>query len=224
MVLLNGQSATSPINGALSEGSLSGLFLVRDEHATSAQTRLDAVARDLIERFSDSSVDPTLSPTDPGLFTDGGAVFSAATEAGISARISLNNLVDPNVGGALWRLRDGLGAPTAGSVGNATTLNSLIDALTETRVPASGGFIGAARSAVGLASDFLSLVNTTLTAAEADQSFQSSRFDSLKNIELQSGVDTDDQIQKLLLIEQAYSANARVITTIDRMIQTLLEL
>ena len=36
-----------------------------------------------------------------------------------------------------------------------------------------------------------------------------------------AGVDTDAEMQKLLLIEQSFSANARVITTIDALIQTL---
>ena len=50
------------------------------------------------------------------------------------------------------------------------------------------------------------------------------RADSLKALELQGGVDTDHEMQQLLLIEQAYAANARVISTADDMIQTLLGL
>ena len=38
------------------------------------------------------------------------------------------------------------------------------------------------------------------------------------------GVDTDQELQKLLTIEQSYAANAKLIETIDQMIQSLLRI
>ena len=38
------------------------------------------------------------------------------------------------------------------------------------------------------------------------------------------GVDTDQEMQTLLLVERAYAANARVIQTAQAMIDTLMEL
>ncbi len=221
---LNGVPVSAGPGGPMAGGSLSGLFAVRDDQAVVAQSRLDAVARDLIERFADPSVDPTLTAGDPGLFTDAGVALNPANEIGLSGRLSVNSLVDPANGGALWRLRDGLAASAPGDVGNATLLNALTDALGAPRVPASGGFIGAARSAVGLAGDMASLVNIDLRAAEADKSFGLAKVDTLKSLELQAGVDTDHELQNLLLVEQAFAANARVVTTVDEMIQTLLRL
>lgn len=221
---LNGTPLATGSDSSLAGGSLAGLFAVRDELAPTAQTRLDAVARDLIERFADAAVDPTLGATDAGLFTDSGTAFSAINETGLAGRLSINALVDPNLGGDLSKLRDGLGATIPGDSGDATLLLALADALTNTRVPASGGFIGAARSAVGLSGDFLSLVNLERNSAETHQSFALAQAETLKIIELQSGVDTDHELQQLLLIEQAYAANARVISSIDEMIQTLLGL
>ncbi len=221
---INGQPISVGPRGPLAGGSLAGSFAVRDDLAVSAQTRLDAVARDLVERFADPSVDPTLGAADPGLFTDQGNAFLVAEELGLSARLSVNQLVDPANGGGLWRFRDGLGAASPGDPGNSTGLIALVDALTVARPPASGGFLGAPRSAVGLAGDFLSLIHTELQSSEAGQSFAMTRADSLKALELQGGVDTDHEMQQLLLIEQAYAANARVISTVDDMIQTLLGL
>lgn len=221
---LNGQPVSPAPDGPLGGGSLGALFDVRDNQAVTAQIRLDAVARDLIERFADPSVDPTISTTDPGLFADTGAGFNPANEIGLSGRISVNSLVDPDAGGALWRLRDGLGATAPGDVGNAGLLNRLVSALGLPRVPASGGFIGAARSAVGLAGDLASLTNIDLRAAEADKSYGMAKVDALKTLELQGGVDTDHELQNLLLVEQAFAANARVVSTVDEMIQTLLGL
>ena len=221
---VNGNPVATGSSGPLGGGSLGALFDVRDNLAVTAQTRLDAMARNLIERLADPAVDPTLTPGDAGLFTDAGVAFSAANETGISARISVNPLVDPAGGGALWRLRDGLGATSPGDVGNATLLSAMGDALRAPRIPSSGGFIGAARSAPGLASDILSLNHADLLAADADKGFAIAQFDAMKTLELQDGVDTDRELQQLLLIEQSYSANARIISTVDDLIQTLLRL
>lgn len=221
---LNGQVVPTGPEGPLGGGRLAGSFQVRDDHAVVAQERLDAVARDLISRFEDPAVDPTLGVTSPGLFTDAGAQFNSAIEVGLSGRLAVNSLVDPISGGQIWRLRDGLGAVSPGDVGNASLLVSLTDAFGSSRIPASGGFSGAARSAIGLAGDVVSLTNTQLRSTETEQSFSSALATTLKQSELQSGVDTDHELQQLMLIEQAYSANALVISTIDDMINVLLGL
>lgn len=220
---LNGFAlSTASDNGPISGGTLAAAFAVRDDLAVEAQTRLDAVARDLVERFQDPAVDPTLGPTDAGLFTDSGAFFDTANELGLSARLEVNALVDPSAGGALWRLRDGLGAVTEGAVGNNTLLVDLRTALTELRVPASGDLSTGARSASALAGDLLSLVSVDRVNAENRESFSAARKESLRDIELGQGINTDQELQKLLLIEQAYAANARVVTTASEMIDTLL--
>jgi len=41
---------------------------------------------------------------------------------------------------------------------------------------------------------------------------------------MQDGVDTDQEMQTLLIVEQAYAANARVLQTADELIQTLIGL
>jgi flagellar hook-associated protein 1 FlgK len=208
----------SPLGG----GSLGAAFDLRDSLAPEAQTRLDAVARDLVERFQAPGLDTTRAPGAAGLFTDGGAAFASADEVALSSRISVNALADPDRGGALWRLRDGLGATTPGEVGNSTLLRDLTATLGAERVPVSGGFLGVARSSGGLVADFLSLVGAARLHAEGAQSFSVAQQDSLTEAELSSGVDTDHEMQKLMLIEQAYAANARVITTIDAMLDVLM--
>jgi flagellar hook-associated protein 1 len=221
---INGQQVSVSGKGQMAGGRLAALFSVRDTYGVVAQQRLDAVARDLIERFADPAVDASLAATDPGLFTDAGVAFASTNEVGLSGRISVNGLADPAAGGAVWRLRDGLGAATSGDVGNSSLLVGLGNTLRNARVPASGGFSGAARSAVGLTGDVISLANNDLRTAQSQQSFSLAQVDTLKTIELRSGVDTDQEMQQLLLVEQSYSANARVISTIDKMIQTLLGL
>src|SRR5690606_11951712 len=110
---LNGRPmATTGETSLVLGGSLAGLFAVRDELAVQGQARLDAVARDLVERFGAAGLDLSLMTGEAGLFTDRGNAFDPADELGLSARIALNAAVDPQAGGQVWRLRDGLGAAT----------------------------------------------------------------------------------------------------------------
>lgn len=209
-------------NSLIAGGSLAGNFAVRDELGIQAQARLDAVARDLVERFQDPSVDPTLAVGDAGLFTDLGLAFDPLNEVGLSARLSLNAATDPRQGGQLWRLRDGIGATAPGDVGDSTLLNALGAALNAAREPVSGGFMTGARSFSVLAGDYVSALSSDRLSAESEASFTLGKAEALKMIELEEGVDTDAEMQKLLMIEQSYAANAKVIQMVGDMIQTLI--
>ncbi len=203
-------------------GTLGAAFDVRDQLAPSAQSDLDALARDLVERFEDPSLDPTFTAGDPGLFTDNGAAFSAANEVGLAGRLEINALVDPDRGGSARLLRDGLGATTAGDVGNADLLNAFAGALNALRVPATGPNAGTSQTVHTLASALASRITGDLVVAERRSGFAAAEQQSLKELEYANGVDTDQEMQKLLLIEQAYAANARVIQTVDGLIKDLL--
>ncbi len=210
----------SPIAG----GSLSGLFEIRDELSVQAQDNIDTIARDLITRFENSAVDPTLLPGDPGLFTDANGPLDPGDILGLAARLSVNNLVTPTEGGEIWRIRDGVNAVAPGPVGNATLLTASLDAINLEQAPIGGTFGTAARDLSNLTSSFVSLVGRSEQAFENRLSFEQSRLSGLNDTELVNGVDTDQELQKLLLIEQAYAANARVIQTADQLIQTLIGL
>lgn len=220
---LNGRPiTTSGDQSLISGGSLAAHFAVRDELAPAAQEKLDAVARDLVDRFSDPGLDATRAPGDPGLFTDAGGAFNAANEVGLSQRLRLNAAVDPTQGGALWRIRDGLGAASPQAAGDASLLNDLQMALSTPRNPVSGGFMLGERSLATLSADMLSVVAAARLTAQGEASYAQARTDALKTMELADGVDTDQEMLSLLLIEQAYAANVKVVTTIDEMIQLLL--
>lgn len=215
---------TSGDRSAIAGGILAGLFAVRDELAIVVQDNVDEVARDLVARFEDPALDPTLAAGDPGLFTDRGAALTPTDVLGLAGRLEVNALVDPNDGGALWRLRDGLGAVAPGAVGDATLLTSKINVLTETRVPGGGTFAGGSKSVAGFAASLTSLAGQSLLGASSRVSFEIARFEELEESMLADGVDTDQEMQNLLLIEQAYAANARVIQTADELLQLLIGL
>ncbi len=216
---------TGTNSGSLDGGSLSALFETRDVTVPEFDDRLDALATDLIERFQDPSVDPSLGAGDAGLFTDGGVAFSTANQAGIAERIAVNAAVDPNQGGALWRLRDGINAATPGVVGSSTLIVAMSDALTGTRSAPLSFETSAAMSFAGFATELTTQQATASQLADDRLSFNTAYSASLKEAEsAASGVDTDRELQQLLLVEQAYAANARVMSVADSMIRSLLEL
>ncbi len=221
-ITLNGRVMTPDTGyGKLLGGSLEASFKLRDETLPTAQFGLDEMAADLITRFESVATDPSLAPTDLGLLTDAGARFDMSNLVGMAGRIRLNTAVDPATGGDLWRLRDGVAAPVEGPVGSSTQLQNWLTSL-DTRHAYDAGV--AERTANERANGVLSGVSELRVRADETLSFETSRWTLLKEAELADGVDSDQELQRLLLVEQAYSANAKLIQIASSMLQRLMEI
>jgi len=213
---INGYPVPTGPDGPLAGGRLAALFDNRDGLGIEAQHGLDALARDLIER-----VESLTPPPSPGLFTDAGARFDAAAEAGLAGRLAINPAVDPADGGALFRLRSGPDATAPGPLAEAPYLAALGNVLAAQQAQAPGD---AQRDLSGHIARLSSEVAQARLTAENDVSFASGQAGELRELELRGGVDSDAELQRLLLVEQAFSANARMIQTLDDMMQTLLRI
>ncbi len=212
-------------SGLLDGGSLSALFEQRDVTLPAFADQLDALAEDLVSRFQDPAVDPTLAAGDAGLFTDNGAAYDTADRLGLAGRLELNAAVDPSSGGDLWRLRDGINAVAQGNSGSNAILSNLLDATQADRAPVAGIGIDASLSAIGFATELTTQVATQQFQAEDRTAYLNALGGTLREAETSvSGVNTDDEMAKLLLVEQSYAANARVISVVDNLIQRLLEI
>lgn len=220
-ILLDGQPLASDGIGKLNGGTLGAAFAARDHELVLTQSALDEVASDLILRLQDPAVDPSIAVGQPGLLTDAGAAFDVGQTTGISARISLNAAVDPALGGDLSRLRDGVAAATAGPPGNASLLDA-IGSVLSAAVSTSNDPVS--RSAAGRAASMEASFGNRRLDLESELSFATARWTSLKEAESAGGVDTDFEMQMLLRVEQAYAANARLVQTVESMLQTLMEL
>ncbi len=218
---INGVSYGAVDNGPFSGGSLGAHFEVRDSVAPALQESLDAIAVELAARFGPGGPDTTLAATDAGLFTDAGALVDAADELGLSGRLSLNSEVAPG-SATLWKWRDGLGAAAPGPSGDSTLVGQIQSALTGLSPAVSPTLPAGDHRLSDLAHGLLSQVSVTRLSAETDLGVAESRRAALLELELAEGVDTDAELQSLLLIEQNYAANARVITVVDEMLQRLL--
>jgi flagellar hook-associated protein 1 FlgK len=206
--------------GAVSSGLFGALFTLRDQDLPAFSSQLDTLAEDLITRLSDDALDPTKTPGAPGLFLD-----SAGTGApGLAARISINAAVDPVQGGATWRLRDGLGAVAQGPTGDSSILNAMLGSIRSVNSISSNGIQGAF-SSTDMVAQFASLSGQKRVQNETVLSSISTQHTMMLDAEqAENGVDVDAQMQELILIEQAYAANARVIEIASQMINRLMEI
>ncbi|QUS36008.1 flagellar hook-associated protein FlgK [Falsirhodobacter algicola] len=118
--------------------------------------------------------------------------------------------VQASVAASPQQVRDGAGG--GGTSGDASRIVGMLNALT------------AGAGAGGAADALASSAASSRVVAEDRQAYATARYDTLHSAELEGGVDTDVEMQDLLLVQQIYSANAKVIQAIDGMLGQLMEL
>lgn len=218
---LNGRALDTGPDGPLVGGRLAASFEIRDHLGPAQQTALDDLATATVARFAGPQADPTLAAGEAGLFTLSAPGIGPGDLTGIAGRVRLNPLADPQQGGALWRIRDGMGATQPGAVGETVVLAAM-HAAYQTPLPATAG--QARRDLPGDAAAVLAKAGITRQHAEGEQAFTRMRLSALDERLAADGVDTDFELQRLLQIEQAYAANARVIRAVDDMLRRLTEI
>lgn len=220
-VMLNDREIGSDA-AIFSDGSIGAFLRLRDDAAPTAQRELDLLTADLIARFSGPEIDPSLDPGDFGLFSLAGQTTLPATTVGIAGRIALNPVLDPAQTGEAWRLRAGVNAAVPGDVLDNSLLDRLARALDlPTALEAASSPMW---SAQGHATELLSGIATHRLGADQRSSFNTARAAMFSEALAAQGVDTDAELSKLLMLEQAYSANARVLATVDAMLRSILEI
>lgn len=213
----------SSSNSGLSGGKLQALFEVRDVHSMNVQNRLDGLAFELADAFQGASVDPTLTPTDPGLFTDAGSLASIGTSVGLAGRMAVNVAVDEAQGGDVWRIRDGLNATAEGPAAQTDLLTAMQTALTSPRTT-SHPEVASITSLMDAASDVISFSASTKLEFQTNQATSKSQLETASELFLETGVSTDEELQRLLVIETNYAANARMIETVEAMLDSIMRI
>ncbi|TVP72712.1 MAG: flagellar hook-associated protein FlgK [Rhodobacteraceae bacterium] len=218
-ISLNGRdiSLTNPM---FASGQIGANLQIRDTHAPDLLRRLDEFSTDLIERFTPAalSLDSTAAAEVFGIFSlRGQATFDGYTP-GISTLIEVNPVVFEEP----WRIRTGVDAAVPGPVADNANLDRMVQAMQRSSLISSQ--ISSGRDIHGHVTDILSLLGTERLALDQRISRDVARFTALNETLAAQGVDTDAELSKLLVLEQAYAANARVLSTIDAMMRTLMEI
>ncbi|WP_428410370.1 flagellar hook-associated protein FlgK [Hyphococcus sp.] len=208
-------------------GRIAGAFQIRDADLVGYQVQLDELARRTIDLFqtADASV-LAAGPPATGLFTDAGLYHDPLAPAdplpGLAGRIEVNVLADPAAGGELRRLRDGLQAPL-GPTGDTAQIQAFLDGLSAQQTFSATPGLSTASTLVGYATEITSgqLLDNANIKTEAQST--SLLFQTLENRRIsENGVNVDEESERLLELEQAYAANAQVISTVARMFDDLL--
>ncbi|MGY6411734.1 MAG: flagellar hook-associated protein FlgK [Alkalilacustris sp.] len=211
---LNGEPISEGPGGMLSGGRIEALFHLRDTRLPQAQASLDALAVDLIDRFA--AADPTVAGR--GLFIDSD-LAPPHPVVGLAQRLAVAPEVAGETGSVL-RLRTGLGGTLPGFPGDGTRLDALARALQDFTGPIAGG--ASARDFAGHAAEIASRLGRERDGAEVQLASVVARNTALRDSEAGFAVDTDAEMQRLLILERLYAANARVLTAADEMMQRLL--
>lgn len=212
----------SPPNG-IREGRLAGGIELVTEVVPHLRGQLDDFARGLMVTFEEA--DTSLGLGEAGLFTDSGNRYGVLDPTGLAGRIAVNTAVLPEAGGALHRLRDGIGADTPGPSAASGQIGAFLDGLEgkqtfdgSTGLPPKASLGDAAVTMVASQHGIRAQALTgrdNLAASTA--SLDAARLNA-------QGVNIDDELQKLLTIERSYSANSKVIGTLTEMLDTLLSI
>lgn len=222
LTLTDAAISTSGSGSLISGGKIGALFEIRDVHAVQSQARLDALARDLIERLD--AADQSRAVSQAGLMTDAGNSFDANKEAGLAARITVNKLFDQSQGGSPLLLRNGIGSHSGQAVGSSSLLSAYSESLIAPRTSNSSSMSPAQRSLSGLTADILSLTAVQRLNEESQLSFAATRRAALEDIAGTRRVDLDVEIQSLMVIEKAYAANSKLLQALNEMLDTLLRI
>ena len=227
VVLVDG----APLAAGSSTGVIAGLLRLRDDIATTYQSQLDETARGLAQAFveTDSS---GVAPDALGLFQAPGLTAPPAVGAatGFAAVISIAAAIDPEQGGdpALERGGGVAGAAyranASGASGFSDRLHAIADALARPQDFAASAQAGVRVSAADYAASSVSWVEAAradaVQAATYSGALLANVATSLSNA---TGVNLDDEMAKMLAIENSYRATTKLISTIDSMFQSLLQ-
>jgi flagellar hook-associated protein 1 FlgK len=229
---ITGASSNQPIQS----GAIAGLVQLRDSIAPQYQAQLDQVAGNLMTAFqeTDQSTTATGLSASPGLFTTTGAtsVPSSANWTGLANAITINPSVDASQGGNAMLLRDGGISDTSnsnytynttGDAGYTGRVEQLVSALQAPMSFSSGAGLSTTDSISDYSNSSVSWLQAANQQASGNATYQSSLLTSataaLSNA---TGVNLDAELTNMLTIESSYTASAKLVTTVNSMLTTLI--
>lgn len=192
----------SDITSTITEGQLGGSIQARDTGIPNAQTSLNTLAYNLVSAFNTQhAAGYDLSGSAGGnFFTPLSSVTGAASQISVA-------VTDPS---KIAASSDG----TVGSNGNAVLLAGL-----------QNQSIISGQTVTDFYSNLVNSVGNQVSAANTQQQAETALIQQLQNqLTSVSGVSIDQEASNLVLYQQAYSASAQVVTMINQLIQTTINM
>lgn len=213
------------------QGTLAASLQLRDDIAPMFQTQLDEIARGLVTVFAEVSNNPAATKA-TGLFTWSGAPAipaAGASVAGLASTITVNPALTLP-GGSPTLLRDG-GINGAAYVWNSagasytarldhyiTGLDGDITFDSDTGLESTSSVLEFANNSIGW------LEGTRSNADAANEAKFAMLVRSTDAYSSQTGVSVDEELTLLLDVEQSYKAATKLVSAIDEMLKSLMEI
>ncbi|MBI1776653.1 MAG: flagellar hook-associated protein FlgK [Proteobacteria bacterium] len=223
-------SVNVDIKSELLTGKLAGLFQLRDTILPQAQAQIDELAGRMADDFQNLGAAPVQNLR---LFINGPTaagtafVYNATNVVGFAGKIALNNTAALNdVVGNPWRLRDGttVGAQSTFTA-DPTTLNGVLNLFETNQAFTAGTGLPTSATFEGFANGFTGFQANQISVNQGKLADKKALSDALtQRLHNQSGVNVDDELARMIQLQNSYSASARVITTATQMFSTLLQI
>ena len=225
---VTGSSATMPIQS----GTLAGLATLRDSTAVTYQNQLDQIANGLISATSETYT-PTGSAvpvTSAGLFTDAGSSAMPTSATGLAGQIQVNAAVDPTQGGNPILLGNGINTDFNAAANGGTDdasysaqLENLLTSLQAYQTFGSSGQLDTTNTLSGYAAASVSWLEAQQQTVSNESGYQSTLLASTTSaLSNATGVSLDNEMSKMLDLEQSYSASAQLMSSINTMFSSLI--
>ena len=220
-----------PITSEITGGKLGALLELRDTTVPAIRDDLDEFAFTLSYRFNLVHDDGygLIDGTQRDFFTDLTVVDGAASQIAVDATI----IADPRHIAAAASLDAGLGAGAPGDNQNALNLMALETQQvvmfqigdTPDELAVNEGATGLTRTAVGFYESIVGTLGSDVRSARNAVLSQDLVVGELEARRAQiSGVSIDEELVNLLRFERAYQASARVISSVDSLLEQLLSI
>jgi len=221
-ITLQGVDVTTSLTG----GELGTEITLRDTTLPTYQAELDEFSETLSTQFSGQGL--TLFTDGSGNVPTAGGTPTQASYVGYSSDIQVN----PTVIATPSLVRDGTDTPsgnTTGADGYTGLITSILDSTfgTLTTAPATTGLgaSGTLTAQFSAPTDLASFATDVVNAESQDSNAASTNLTSEQSVQtaLQtqvsnvSSVSVDDQMSKMVALQNAYTANARIISALQAM-------
>jgi flagellar hook-associated protein 1 FlgK len=241
-IMLDGADVTNQMTG----GQIGADITLRDTTLPTAQAELDEFSEGLASRFSAQGL--TLFSDPSGNVPTPGGTPAQAGYVGFAGTIQVN----PAVSATPSLVRDGTRNATAatgftpnpsgGPAGFTTLISNVLNfalgsqassGVTQPTMNTTGlGASGTLSASFGAAGDTLSAFATSLVSSQSQQSaLTTSQLTTEQALQTSlnakvtsvSGVNMDTELSQMLTLQNAYGANARVISAVQSMFTSLLQ-